>query len=344
MIEDFPKIYAARILSMSRETFAVLLSITTLYLLVPSPCKAGETKPLPRIGILIPESGRAETQSVKGLRDTLKQLGYKERQNILVEMRDAKGDRGALKAMAEDLVAKKVHVIFTTGTRATLTAKAATNEIPIVFRHSADPMALGLVKSMARPGGNLTGVAGFALQMTEKRLEVLKQIIPGVRRLYIFYDSNDKFSLENFAVARKAAEKLGLEVVERGVKSSVELKKSLGGLQKGEGDVLFQVADDLIEGEADFIFETAREKKLPTMFNEEVWAIKGALSSYGPSYYQMGAQAAGLVDKILKGQKPENLAVEPAKKFDLVINLRTANILSLPIPPDVLKKADKVIR
>ncbi|HEV8342011.1 MAG TPA: ABC transporter substrate-binding protein [Candidatus Binatia bacterium] len=329
---------------MSRKAFAVLLSVTTLYLLVPSGSKAGQARQLARIGILIPESGRAETQSVKGLRDALKELGYKEGANILVEMRDAKGDRGALKPMADDLVGKKVHLIFTTGTRATQTAKAVTSEIPIVFRHSADPVALGLVKSMTRPGGNITGVAGFALQMTEKRLEILKQILPGVRRVHIFYDSNDKFSRENFAFARKSAEKLGLEVVERGVKSSAELKKSLASLQKEEGDAFFHVADDLVEGEADFIFDTARQKKLPTMFNEELWAIKGALSSYGPSYYQMGRQAAGLVDKILKGQKPENLPVEPAKKFDLAINLRTANVLGLTIPPEVLKKADRVIR
>ncbi len=128
------------------------------------------------------------------------------------------------------------------------------------------------------------------------------------------------------------------------VKSSEELKNSIGTLQKKEGDVLFQVADDLVEGEADFIFETARQKGLPTMFNEEIWAIKGALAGYGPSYYEMGRQAARLADKILKGARTQDLPVEVANKFDLVINLRTARTLGLDLPREILKKADKVIR
>jgi putative ABC transport system substrate-binding protein len=323
---------------------AVILSAMALHLFGASAINAGEASRLPRIGVLIPESGRSETQSVKGLRDGLKELGYKERENILVEVRDAKGDRAALKPMANELVSKKVDLIFTTGTRSTGEAMAATNEIPIVFRHPGNPQTMGLVKSNTRPGGNVTGVAGFGLEMTGKRLETLQQIVPGVRRVHIFYDLNDKFSRDNFALAKKSAEKLGLEVVEHGTKSNEELKTSLGNLQSGAGDALFQVPDNLVDSEADFIFQTARQKKLPTMFNEEPWAIKGALGAYGPSAYQMGRQAAGLVDKILKGQKPENLPVEPARKFDLIINFRTANAIGLTIPPDMLKKADRVIR
>ena len=324
--------------------FVVIISAMTFYLLAACVVHAGEATRLSRVGILIPESGRPETQSVKGLRDGLKELGYKERENILVEMRDAKGDRAALKPMANELVSKKVDLIFTTGTRSTGEAMAATNEIPIVFRHPGNPQTMGLVKSNTRPGGNVTGVAGFGLEMTGKRLEALQQIVPEVRRLHIFYDLNDKFSRDNFALTKKSAEKLGLEVVEHGTKSAEELKTSLGNFQSGPGDALFQVPDNLVDSEADFIFQTARQKKLPTMFNEEVWAVKGALGAYGPSNYQMGRQAAGLVDKILKGQKPENLPVEPARKFDLVINFRTANAIGLTISPEVLKKADRVIR
>ncbi len=323
---------------------AVILSAMVLYLLGSSAIEAGETPRLSRIGLLIPESGRPETQSVKGLRDGLKELGYKERENIIVEMRDAKGDRAALKPMANELVNKKVDVIFTTGTRATQVAMAETSDIPIIFRYPGDPQTVGLVKSNTRPGGNVTGVAGFGLEMTGKRLETLRQVVPGVRRLHIFYDLNDKFSRDNFAFTKKSAEKLGLEVVEHGTKSAEELRTSLSNLQNEAGDALFQIPDNLVSSEADFIFQAARRKKLVTMFTEEVWAIKGALAAYGPSNYQMGRQAAGLVDKILKGQKPENLPVEPAIKFDLVINFRTANAIGLTVPPDVLKKADRVIR
>lgn len=306
--------------------------------------QAQEATRIPRLGILIPESLRPESQAIKGLRDGLKELGYKERKNILVEIRNAKGDRAALKPAVDELVGKKFNLIFTTGTRATQVAQAATKEIPIVFSHPADPVALGLVKSMERPGGNVTGVAGLASQMTGKRLEALKEILPTVRRVHIYYDSNNPYSKENFLFAKKEAVKLRLEVAEHPIKSADELKSSMSQLQKGDGDVLFHVPDDLVEGQAEFLFDIARQKGLPTMFNEEIWAIKGGLAAYGPSYYQMGRQAAGLVDKILKGQKPGNLPVERANKFDLVINFRVANTMGLTIPPSVLKKADKVIR
>ena len=140
---------------------------------------------------------------------------------------------------------------------------------------------MGLVKSNTRPGGNVTGVAGFGLEMTGRGWQ-LSANCPGVRRVHIFYDLNDKFSRDNFALAKKSAEKLGLEVVEHGTKSNEELKTSLDNLQSGTGDALFQIPDNLVDSEADFIFQTARQKKLPTMFNEEPWAIKGALSAYGP--------------------------------------------------------------
>jgi putative ABC transport system substrate-binding protein len=324
--------------------FAAMLLGLSLALVTASAVEAGDAPAMARIGVLIPESGRPETQSVRGLRDTLKELGYKERENIVLEMRDAKGDRAALKPMAHDLVDKRVNLIFTTGTRATEVAIAATNKIPIVFRYRGNPQTVGLVKSNTLPGGNVTGVAGFGLEMTAKRLETLQQIFPEVRRVHIFYDLNDKFSRGNLVVAKDSAEKLGLEVLEHGTKSAEELKTSFDNLETRPGDALFYVPDNLVEGEADFIFRTARQKKLPTMFDEEAWAIRGALGAYGPSYYQMGRQAAGFVDKILKGQRPENLPVEPAKKYDLVINFRTANAIGLAIPPDMLKKADRVIR
>ena len=329
-----------------KKTF-LFLSVMTLILLLLgfSGVEAGQgSRTPPRIGILIPESLRPESQAIKGLRDGLKELGYKEEKNILVEIRNAKGDRAALKPAVDELVGKKFNLIFTTGTRATQAAKTATTEIPIVFTHPADPVALGLVKSMEHPGGNITGVAGLASQMTGKRMEALKQTIPNVRRVHIFFDANNKFSQENFASAQKEAQKLGIEVAAHGVKAADELKSSLGQLQKTEGDVLFHVPDDLVEGQVDFIFEMARQKGLPTMFNEEVWVIKGALAGFGPSYYQMGRQASRLVDKILKGQSAGEIPVERAVKFDLVINFRVANTMGLTIPPSVLKKADKVIR
>jgi len=326
-----------------RKTRLIVLSALTLALLLVG-AHAGEKPSVPRLGILLPESGRAESQVIRGLKQGVKELGYKERETILIEVRDAKGDRNTLAKEASGLVGQKVQIILTTGTRAAAAAKAATREIPIIFVHPADPTSLGLVQSLKRPGGNITGIAAFAAQKTEKRMELLKEILPQVRRIVIFYDSNNPYSRENFVSAQKAAAKLRLEVAAYPVKSSEELKKSVDALQKREEDALFHVADDLVEGEADFIFGTARQKALPTMFNEEIWAIKGALAGYGPSYYEMGRQAARLADKILKGAKAQELPVEAASKFDLVINLRTARALGLDLPKEILKKADKVIR
>ncbi len=306
---------------------------------------AAEQAPRPfRIGILIAQSGPSETLTTKGLRDGLTELGYKEGESILIETKDAKGDRAALKPAALELGGKKVDVIFTTGTRATQAAMAATREIPIIFRHAADPVAIGFVKSMKRPGGNVTGVAALSAETTQKRLEVLKEIVPNLKRVHIFYDSNNAFSRESFAVAKKAAAKLRLDAVEHQIKTPDELKSSISQLQQREGDAIFHFSDDLVDSQADFVFDAARQKALPTMFEGADWAVKGSMISYGANYYQMGRQAASLVSKILKGEKPKTLPVERANKFDLQINLRMANAIGVNIPPEALKKADKVIR
>ena len=328
---------------MSKKKFT-FFSTMLIFILGLSGAEAQRTPRIPRIGILIPESGPSESQTLKGLRDGLKELRYEEGENLNLELRDAKGDRGALQPAAADLVSRKVDLIFTTGTRATQAAKAATREIPIVFRHPADPVELGFVKSMKRPGGNVTGVAAFSSQASQNRLKLLKEIVPNLRRIHIFYDSNNKFSQENFLDARAAAAKLRLEVADHPVKSADELKSSLDLMQAREGDAVFHVPDDLVESQAGVLLEAAKKQKLATMFHEEIWATRGSLAAYGPNYYQMGRQAAQLAHKILKGAKPKDLPVERASKFDLVINLRTANALGLNLSSSVLNKADKVIR
>ena len=299
---------------------------------------------IPHLGIIVPDMGRSQSQAIRGLRDELKQLGYQERKTIFLEIRNAKGDRSALQPAANELVKQKTDVIVTTGTRATQVVKSVTANVPIVFIHPADPVALGFVKNLKRPEANLTGVAAFGLQMTEKRLQLLKEIIPGVEQIHIFYDSNDKYSHDNLEFVKAAAAKFGLKVVEHGVKSVEELKATVGGLQTGNREAIFHVPDDLVESQADFIFDTARRKKLPTMYSDQSWAIKGALAAYGPDYYEMGRQAARMVDAILKGRKPQTLPVKYVAKFALTLNYRTANFIGLRLSQDMLKKADKVIR
>ena len=329
---------------MTRKIFIMFFAATTLYCAIPSRLYAAAVSRISRIGILIPESAPGESQTIKGLKDGLKDLGYIEGNNLVVELRDAKGDRSALKTGAADLVSKKVDVIFTTGSRATEAAKAATRQIPIVFRHPADPVAMGLLKNMKRPDENVTGVAAFSSDKSEKRLEILKEIVPNLRRVHIFYDSNSKYSMDNLLAVQKAATKIQLTVAEHGVKTDDELKSSLDKIQDRDGGAIFQIPDDLIESQANLIFDGAKKLKLATMFDQENWATKGSLATYGPNYAQMGRQAAALIDKLLKGAKPKDVPVRSASKFDLVINLRIANIIGLNIAPETLNKADRVIR
>lgn len=328
---------------MSKFSCALLFSIG-IFLFGSSLSEAQQPVRIPRIGILIPEAGLSESQTVKGVRDGLKEAGYKEGENIIVEVQDVKGARAQLQRALDELVSKKVDVLFTTGTRATQAAMARTKEIPIVFRHPADPVTLGLVKNVNRPGGNVTGVAAFSLDADQKRLEVFKQIVPNLRRIHIFYDANNRFSPDNFAAAEKSARQIKLDVLEHPVKTAKEFKSSLTQMEVNPGDAIFQIADDLIESQGSVLLEEAKKRKLATMFHAEVWASRGSLAAYGPNYYEMGRQAADLINKIIKGAHPKDLAVTHANKFDLAINLRTASSIGLKIAPEVLKKADKVIR
>jgi putative ABC transport system substrate-binding protein len=334
---------AAKIAVLRDSRPRIFLTFTALVLFLGAPVLALAQSPA-RVGILVQEMERAQAQAIKGLGEGLKRLGYQEQKNLFFETRNVKGNRAALQPAASELLARNVTVIFTTGTSATRAAMAATREVPVVFIHPGDPVAAGLIKSNAEREKNLTGVAAYSSSLTEQRLVLFKEIFPELRKILVFYDANNNFSRANFAVTEAAAKKAGLEVVGYGIKSADELKNTLGSLPSEPGSALFQIADDLFESEPEFIFTTAREKKLPTMFNEEAWAIRGALAAYGPSYLEMGRQGARLVDKIIKGEKLASLPIEPASKFDLTLNYRTANFIGFHLSRAMLKKADKVIR
>jgi ABC-type uncharacterized transport system substrate-binding protein len=348
--------------SMSGGKIPLVFFVSVLSLLLALPVLGLAQSPV-RVGILVQEMERSQAQAIKGLGEELKRLGYEEKKNLFFETRNAKGNRAALQSAAAELLTRQVSVIFTTGTSATRAAIASTGEIPIVFVHPDDPVAAGLIKSttIASPllpgnspsfwmssGGerpkNLTGVAAYARSTTEKRVELIKEIVPGLRKILIFYDGNNAFSRDSFGVAEAAAKKFGLEAVGYAPKSTDELRTTVASLPPMPGTAIFQVADELFESESEFVFETARTKKFPTMFNQESWAIAGALAAYGPNYLAMGRQAARMIDKIIKGEKPASLNIERAAKFDLILNYRTARFLDLKLTPEIVKKADKVIR
>jgi putative ABC transport system substrate-binding protein len=297
-----------------------------------------------RIGILVPEMGRAQSQAQKGLLQELNELGYQTRRDIALEIRDAKGNRTALQTTANELVAKKINLIFATGTRATQAAMAATRDVPIIFIHPGDPAVAGLFKDPGALRGNISGVAAYAAETTGTRLALLQEIFPALAKVHVFFDSNNSFARENFSFVELASKKLGLQVSGHGVKSVDELKASISALPSEPDMAIFHMPDDLVESESPFIFDIARQKKLPTMFNEEAWAIAGAMAAHGPDYLQMGRQAGQLAARILKGQSPGSLPIQRAAKFDLTLNYRTANAIGIRLSPEMLKKANRVIR
>ncbi|MGE5217042.1 MAG: ABC transporter substrate-binding protein [Chloroflexota bacterium] len=321
-----------------------LLSLALIFgLSLATPVIARAQAPL-RFGVLVLEMGRGQSQAIKGFGEELNRLGYRERKDFFLEVRNVKGNRAALQGAARELVAQKVPLIFTTGTSATLAAMAATADIPVVFVHSGDPVATGLMKSTEERAKNLAGVAAYAAQTTERRLALLKAILPALQKIWVFFDANSAVSRKNFQWVENAAEKTGVQVVAFRIKSTDELKTTLASLRSDAGAAIFQSPDELVESEAGFLFETARAKKIPTMFNEESWAISGAMAAYGPNYLAMGRQAGRLSDKIHKGETPRSLPIERATKFDLTLNYRTASFIGVPLSKEMLKKAGKVIR
>ncbi len=297
-----------------------------------------------RVGILVRELGRAQFQAIKGLTEELKRLGYINRENLVLETRNVKGSRAALQPAAAELIGQKVDLIFTTGTSATRAAVTATREIPVVFVHPGDPVASGLFKSAELRSANLTGVAAYAGETTEKRLALFNEIFPGLRKVVVFFDGNNASSRDKYKMVENLAKKSHLEAAAFAVKSADELRTTIANLHPGNGMGVFQVADELVESEAEFLFQNARVKKIATMFNEESWAINGALAAYGPNYFEMGRQAGGLAAKIIKGKRPSSLPIEHATQFDLTLNYRTSRFIGVPLPRKLIKKANKVIR
>jgi ABC-type uncharacterized transport system substrate-binding protein len=203
---------------------------------------------------------------------------------------------------------------------------------------------MGLVSDFAKPGGRLTGVHFLVRDLTSKRLEVLKELLPKLRGVVTVYDPASQVAKESAQLARAEAKRLGLKFIERHVKSVEELRQALQALKAGEADAFFYTPDPMVVSQAQLIIDTAKAKKLPTMFQEQSLVAKGGLASYGQSYYEMGRLSAKYVQKVLSGTPPRDLRIETFDDVELVINLKTANALGLTIPPNVLARAKKVIK
>jgi len=296
---------------------------------------------LVRIGALTEAWG--PTTLIVGLRDGLEELGYREDRDFAIGVRFTQGDPAELPTAARDLVRLGVDLIVAGDTsNAAKAAQMVTDRIPIVFVGGSDPVELGLVKSFARPGGNITGIADIDIELAPKRMELFRDIVPGMKRVLFPYDAANPLAATLLRVHRDAARRLDLTLVERPLRTQEEAQTAIVGTRKPAVDgILSPRLHSLnIPG---FILQVGAKATVPTMFHSPFYVERGGLASYGADRHEMGRQAARLVDKILKGAKPADLPVEQPNKFELALNLRTARALGLTIPESVLLRADRVI-
>jgi len=302
---------------------------------------AGQSSQVFKIGILL--QGGAYYPAIDGMRDGLRELGLEEGKHIVFIVRDTKGDLKAVETEAKRLEQDKVDLIFAVATSVTAATRRATKSVPIVFYAGTDPVALGLVESVRKPGGRLTGTYGWVTDLTAKRLELLKQMLPRLRRVVTFYSPDNPSSQRSITLARNTAPRLKLELIEHRVASVAALLSALHALRPGEADAFCYISDSMVTTQADAIVDVAMGKKLPTMFQARDAVVRGALASYGVSYYDFGRLTARHAQRILQGADPGTLPVEQLERFRFIVNVKTARAFGLTIPSSVLARADEII-
>ena len=305
-----------------------------------SPEAAERARPV-RIGALTDSWG--STPHMAGLRDGLVALGYREREDFVIGVRFTQGQHARLPAAAHDLVRSGVDLLFVTSALPAQAAQRATTQIPIVFAWVEDPVGLGLVQSYAQPGGNITGVTTLTIELAAKRLELFRDLVPGLHRVLYPYNATHAPSVALAYKYREAAHHLGIDLVEKPVQTEAEVQALLAQVREHKIDGIVQPASVSLNIPG-FIMEATAAQAMPTMFDNGYFVEHGGLVSYGPDFYASGWQAARLVDKILKGTAPREIPVEVSTQLKFVINLKTAKALGLTIPPPVLFLADEVIR
>jgi len=319
----------------------VLTVILTLGLLAAPLAVEAQQARVYRVGVVL--QGGSYLPAVDGLRDGLRELGLEEGNQLVLHVRDTKGDLKSVGAAARSLEGEKVDLIYALATSVTLAAKRATKNVPIVFYAGTDPVASGLVESFRKPGGRLTGIHGQITDLTAKRLELLKEMVPKLRRVVAFYNPDNPAAQQSVKIARDAARRLKVELVERPVASVEELRAGLRALRPGDADAYLHVSDAMLTSQAELIMDTAKAKRLPTIVPDKESVAKGALAGYGLSYYTIGRLSAKHVQRVLLGANPGELPVEQLDRLHFVINLKTAKALGLTIPQSVQLRADELI-
>ena len=318
------------------------------FLSVPMVLLAGKAVAQPRakearVGLIFVQSRASHAPVLEGLIVGLRELGYVEGRNLRLEYRYTEGRADLLPAAAAELVAMNVDVIVSAGTPAIKAAMAATSTIPIVFAVAGDPVASGHVASLARPGGNVTGFSILAAELSQKRLQLLKEIFPQASRVALLFNPGDQGMAMRVNDVHTAAKALGIAVQSVEVRQSAELETAFAAIAGARADAMLTVLDTLTLANRKQIVDFAVSRKLPAMFEMSEFVESGGLMSYGPSLRENYRRAAGYVDRILKGAKPGELPVQQPTSFHFTLNAATAKAIGLALPPAILLRADRVI-
>jgi putative ABC transport system substrate-binding protein len=323
-----------------RARKTALLGVVTLAVLLTTVLHAAAPARTVNIAVLTP--GLSFGEVLAGFRDGLGQLGYREHVNLNLVVEDTQGTGADVKAQAQALVAGKPDVIVTVGTSHTVAAKEATTAIPIVFTWVGDPVRSGLVANYSSSGNNLTGLSVYSGPLSGKRLEILKEIAPGSRRVLCLV-ARESIAEISFGLAQRTAEQLGLSLIRRDVASRDDIVRELGAMPKGSFDAIYHVPSGLVTAHIGLLIQRAREDKVALMAHEDELVAAGALASYGANYRRMGQQTARVVDRVLGGVAPAEIPIQIPDKLTLAINLVTARTIGLKPPLAILERAERIV-
>ena len=328
------------IAKLKRRVFITLIGSAAAW---PIAARAQQAGKVHRIGVLETISTTLNVANFYALREGLRQLGYAEGQNLVIEYRSADGRDDRFPGLARELLALKVDVIVTRGTPAAKAAKNVTSTVPVVMAASGDPLGTGLVTSLSRPGGNITGLSAIVGELSPKRLELIREIVPGLARIAVLANTSNDAVRRDWARIETAARSLGVQSQLLDLRESDALGPTFDDASARRADALVVVIDAITQANQQRIVDLAMKHRLPAIYSSREFVDAGGLISYGVSYPDLYRRAATYVDKILKGTKPADLPVVQPTKFELVINLKTAKALGIEVPPSLLALADGVI-
>jgi len=329
---------------MNIHRFFLVLIVGLAILSGPFDARAEEKGYLFRIGFLGNSTAALEANLIGPFREGLREFGYVEGENLQIVYRWAEGNYKRLPGLIQELLQQKVALIVTAGTPATLAVKKATTTVPLVMVAVGDPVGTGIVPSLSKPGGNITGLTSISTEMDGKRLELLKEVVPKVSHVAVLWNSVSPLQILAEKRVQEASRVLGVKVLSLGVQDKEEIERAFDTMEREQPDALLVLADRLFLHNRRRIMDFAKKNRLPGVHAYRELVEVGGLMSFGPSYPGMHRRAAYFVDKILKGWLPASLPVERPAKFELVINLETAQALDLSIPQGVLFRATELIR